>query len=117
VRRAPNRTGLRTRQWDQWPLSFLPVSDHAEHRPALKLVATVPSSAEAVIVAGELEAVGIRAIPEPSTKGGSVYGAPVPLDIFVEEQDLDRAQEVLDAQPMSEEELLDAEKQPRDGGR
>jgi hypothetical protein len=37
---------------------------------SLKLLTTVPSDAEAVILIGDLEAVGIRAIPEASTKGG-----------------------------------------------
>jgi hypothetical protein len=83
-------------------------------QPALELLTTVPSSAEAVMVAGDLEALGVRAVVDASSKGRGIYGTPAPLDIFVEAHDLERAREVLNAQPMSEEELLEAEEQAGD---
>jgi len=79
-----------------------------QNQQDLRLLTTVPSSAEAVMVVGDLEAAGIRAIPEASTRGDTVFGAPIPLDIYVRADDLDRAREVL-SEPLSEDELLRAE--------
>lgn len=63
------------------------------------------------MVVGDLEAAGVQATPQSSTQGRSLWGGPTPVDIYVEERDLDRAREVLDTEAMSEDELVQAEEE------
>src|SRR5262249_28405961 len=66
-------------------------------------VVTTTTYAEASMIVGELEAAGIRATQWP--------GGPRLRKVCVEEQDLDRAHELLSAEPMSEDELIKAEEE------
>jgi hypothetical protein len=85
------------------------MAEDAPQEPTLKILTTVPSNAEAVMVVGDLEATGIRAMQRSSTQAIGPWGATGPRDIYVDQQDLDRAREVLNAEPMSEDELVQAE--------
>ena len=85
--------------------------DTHEQEPTLKILATVPSSAEADIVVGDLAASGIQARQRPGALPGGLWGAPGSREIYVEEQDLDRAREILDSEPMNEGELVRAEEE------
>jgi hypothetical protein len=80
----------------------------------LRLLTTVPSSTEAVILIGDLDSVGIPAIQRAGGHGGGVFGNPVPVDIYVRAGDVDGARAAL-SQPVSEDELLHAE-QDGEGG-
>ena len=82
-----------------------------EQEPTPKLLTTVPGSAEATMIIGELEAAGIRAMQRPGGRGGGLWGTPTTSDIYVYEQDLDRAAEILGAQAPSEDELVQAEEE------
>src|ERR1035437_1921094 len=79
--------------------------------PTLKILTTVPSNAEAAMVVVELEGAGIQAMQRPGALPGGLWGGPGSCDIYVEEQDLDQARGVLNATPMSEDELVDAEEE------
>jgi hypothetical protein len=66
------------------------------------------------MVVGNLEAAGIRAMQQSAMQSGrmgATVGASGACDIFVEEHDLDRAREVLNAEPISEDELIRAEEE------
>ena len=63
------------------------------------------------MVVGELEGAGIQAMQRPGALPGGLWGGPGSCDIYVEEQDLDQARGVLNATPMSEDELVDAEEE------
>ncbi|HMD57308.1 MAG TPA: DUF2007 domain-containing protein [Solirubrobacteraceae bacterium] len=79
--------------------------------PTLKILTTVQSAAEAEIVVGDLQSSGIRAIERPGVLSGGSYGSPGSRDVYVELEDLERAREVLDSEPMSEDELIKAEEE------
>jgi hypothetical protein len=85
--------------------------DDSRREPTLKILTTVPSNAEAVMVVGELDAAGIRAMPRSSTQAMGPWGTAGPRDIYVEAYDLDRAREVLSTKAMSEDELIQAEEE------
>ncbi|MGA2320293.1 MAG: DUF2007 domain-containing protein [Solirubrobacteraceae bacterium] len=70
-----------------------------------KIVTTVSNEAEAEMVAERLSEAGIRHMTRTAS-GGIRLGAAAARDVYVEEQDLDRAREVLNVdQGFSEEEL------------
>jgi uncharacterized protein YaaQ len=71
----------------------------------LKIVTSVGSEMEAAMVCGRLSDAGIRAMQQTGGSGGR-WGVPGTRDVYVEEQDLDRAREVLNAEGISEEELV-----------
>jgi hypothetical protein len=83
--------------------------DKQEPRTALKILTTVRSNAEAAIIVGDLEASGIQAMQRPGALPGGLWGATGSRDVYVEERDFERAREILDAEPMSEDELVRAE--------
>lgn len=85
--------------------------DDSQREPTLKILTTVPGNAEATMVVGDLEAAGVPATPQLSTRADSLWGGPTPVDIYVDERDLDRAREVLNTEAMSEDELLQAEEE------
>ena len=71
----------------------------------LKIVTTVSNEAEAEMVAERLSEAGIRHMSRTAS-GGIRLGAAAARDVYVEEQDLERAREVLEADAgFSEEEL------------
>jgi uncharacterized protein YaaQ len=71
----------------------------------LKLVTTVSNEAEAGMVSERLSEVGIRFTVRLAS-GGIRLGAAAAREIYVEEQDLDRAKETLEVdESFSEEEL------------
>jgi hypothetical protein len=72
----------------------------------LKIVTTVTSEAEAEMVRDRLLAAGMHAISR-RTIGGVEWGSSGARDVFVHEEDLDRAREVLNADEgsFSDEEL------------
>ena len=84
-----------------------------QHEQDLALLTTVASSAEAVMLIGDLDSLGISAVQRSSSHVGGVFGAPLPVDVYVRADDLDRARQVL-SEPVSDEELLRAEE---DAGR
>jgi hypothetical protein len=81
-----------------------------EHEPhqetALRVLTTVTDNTQGMMIAGELEASGIRAFIRPGTRFGLRS-----RDVCVHENDLARAREVLNAVPLSEAELIEAEEQ------
>jgi hypothetical protein len=87
------------------------MADDQPQHPTLKILTTVSNDAEASMVLGDLKAAGIRAMQQSSTRGGGVWGAPPPCDIYVDEQDFDRAREIRDTEAMSERELVQAEEE------
>ena len=71
----------------------------------LKILATVSNEAEAGMVGDRLSEAGIRHTARLAS-GGIALGAAAAQDVYVDEQDLDRAREVLEADKgFSEEEL------------
>jgi len=72
----------------------------------LKIVTSVSSEPEAEMVCARLAEAGIQAMPQRST-GGPTWGISGARDVYVDEQDLDRAHEVLKADEgsFSDEEL------------
>jgi hypothetical protein len=80
----------------------------------LRLLTTVPTNAEAVILVGDLDSVGIPAVQRSSSQLGRVYGSSGPVDVYVRAADLSPAREVLSA-PVSEEGLLEAEERSEGG--
>jgi Putative prokaryotic signal transducing protein len=81
--------------------------DPPQQEPTLKILTSVRNNAEARMVIGDLEAAGIRAMHRPSARSLGLWAR----EIYAEEQDLDRAREVLNAEPMSEDELIRAEEE------
>lgn len=75
----------------------------------LKIATSVSSEMEAVLVRGRLSNAGINSMQQCSGAGGRGWGVGGACDVYVEEQDLDRAREVLNAEGVSEEELLHEE--------
>jgi Putative prokaryotic signal transducing protein len=70
-----------------------------------KVLTTVSNEAEAGMVGDRLSEAGIRYTTRLAS-GGIALGAAAPQDVYVDEQDLDRAHEVLEAdEGFSEEEL------------
>ncbi len=66
------------------------------------------------MVCGDLKAAGIRAMQQAAMQSGrmgAIGNVGSTCDVYVEEQDLERAREVLDAPPMSEDELVRAEEE------
>lgn len=90
--------------------SVKPVRDEQD----LRLLTTVPGSAEAAILIGDLDSMGIPAMQRASGHAGGIFGTPLPVDIYVRADDLERAREVLST-PTSEDELLHAEEEAEDG--
>lgn len=72
----------------------------------LKIAASVSSEMEAVLVCGRLSNAGIHSMQQCSGAGGRRWGVGGACDVYVDERDLDRAREVLNAEGVSEEELL-----------
>jgi len=70
----------------------------------LKFVTTVGNEAEAEMVAESLSEAGIRSMAQLNSAGIRL-GAAAARDIYVDEQDHERALEVLDADVPSDEEL------------
>jgi len=71
----------------------------------LKIVTTVGNEAEAQMVAERLSEAGIRHMTRPAA-GGIRLGAAAARDVYVDDQDLDRAREVLAVdEGFTEEEL------------
>jgi hypothetical protein len=87
------------------------MDDQHDPEPTLKILTTVPSNAEAAMVVGELEGAGIQAMQRPGALPGGLWGGPGSCDIYVEQQDLDRAREVLSTEAISEDELVQAEEE------
>jgi len=83
--------------------------DQHEPQTELKILTTVRSNAEAAIIVGDLEASGIQAMQRPGALPGGLWGAAGSREIYVEERDFERASEILNAEPMSEDELVKAE--------
>jgi hypothetical protein len=72
----------------------------------LKIATSVSSEMEAVLVCGRLSNAGIHSMQQCSGAGGRGWGVGGACDVYVEEQDLDRAREALNAEGVSDEELL-----------
>jgi len=73
----------------------------------LKVVTSVSSEPEAALVSTRLSEAGIQAISQRSI-GGPEWGVSGARDVYVDEQDLVRAREVLKAdEDVSEDELAD----------
>ena len=70
----------------------------------LRIVTTVENEAEAEMVAEWLSEAGIRSMPQMSS-GNIRLGAAARRDVYVAEEDYDRALEVINAEVPSEEEL------------
>jgi hypothetical protein len=70
----------------------------------LRVVTTVGNEAEAEMVREALAEAGIRSMPQMSS-GNIRLGAAAPLDVYVEQQDYDKALAVLNAAVPSDEEL------------
>jgi len=70
----------------------------------LRIVTTVGNEAEAEMVAEALSEAGIRSMAQLSSEGIRL-GAAASRDIYVDEQDHDRALEVLNASVPDEDEL------------
>jgi Putative prokaryotic signal transducing protein len=71
----------------------------------LKIVTSVSNEPEAAMVCDLLSQAGIGAIQKQSSGVGSAWSGAGVRDVYVEEQDLDRAREVLNVGGISEEEL------------
>jgi hypothetical protein len=84
----------------------VPSPSMADEKRELKIVTTVGSAPEAALVCGRLTEAGIRAMQQRGGGGGR-WGAGGARDVYVEEQDLGRAREVLKADKggFSDEEL------------
>ena len=90
--------------------------DQPQQEPTLKHLTTVSKGIESEMICGALEAAGIHAVEKPTSEpvgpNRSALWAGIGFSaIYVEEEDLDRAREVLDAEPMSEDELVKAEEE------
>jgi Putative prokaryotic signal transducing protein len=71
----------------------------------LKIVTTVSNEMEAALVCGRLSDAGIRAMAQLSNSGaGGRFGGGGARDVYVEEQNFDRALELLNAEDVSDEE-------------
>jgi len=94
----------------------LVAEDQPQQEPALKHLTTVPKGMEADMICGALDAAGIHAVEKPTSEpagptrhalwSGIGFSA-----IYVAEQEFDRAREIIEAEPMSEEELVQAEEE------
>jgi hypothetical protein len=74
----------------------------------LRIVTTVGNETEATIVSGRLSDAGIRSMRQPVGRGVS-WGVGGAQNVYVQEEDLQRAREILNAEVVSEEELVDEE--------
>jgi hypothetical protein len=83
--------------------------DHAPE-PKLQIVTSAANSTEAAIIVGDLQAAGIAALDRMGAPLGSGWRAGS-RDIYVKEDQLAQARELLAAEPMSEEELVRAEEE------
>jgi hypothetical protein len=72
----------------------------------LRVVASAANEAEAEMIAGRLAGIGIAAVSQRAI-GGPEWGGSGARNVYVEEQDLERARELLaaDEPPFSDEEL------------
>ena len=70
----------------------------------LKILTTVSNEAEAEMIGEWLSEAGIRSMPQLSA-GNIRLGAAAPRDVYVAEEDYDRALEVVNSEVPSEEEL------------
>jgi hypothetical protein len=75
----------------------------------LEIVTSVSNEPEAAMVCDLLSQAGIGAIQKQSSGVGSAWSGAGVRDVYVEEQDLDRAREVLNVEGTSEEELTQEE--------
>jgi hypothetical protein len=73
---------------------------HRKHKPEpiLRVVTTVNSEPEAAMVCDLLSQAGIGAIQKLSSGVGGAWSGAGARDVYVEEHDLDRAQEVLNVE-------------------
>jgi Putative prokaryotic signal transducing protein len=90
--------------------------DQPQQEPTLKHLITVPKGMEAKMIRGALEAAGIDAVEKPTSepagpKRTALWAGIGFSAIYVAEQDLEAAREILDAEPMSEDELVQAEEE------
>jgi hypothetical protein len=73
----------------------------------LKIATSTSNEPEAQLVCSRLAAEGIRSMLQQSGVGaGRGWGIAGACDVYVEEADLQRAREVLKAEPVSEAELI-----------
>jgi hypothetical protein len=82
------------------------VESEPHQESALRVLTTVTDNTQGMMIAGELEAAGIRPFIRPGTRFGIRS-----RDVCVLENDLARAREVLNATPLSDEELIEAEEE------
>jgi Putative prokaryotic signal transducing protein len=75
----------------------------------LRIVASVSNEPEAAMVRDLLSQAGIGAIQKQSSGVGSAWSGAGVRDVYVEEQDLARAREVLNVEGISEQELTQEE--------
>jgi Putative prokaryotic signal transducing protein len=72
----------------------------------LRILTSVNGEVEAELVRGRLTDAGIHSTSQRSGAGlGARWGLGGSFDVYVEEQDLDRAREALNVEQISEEEL------------
>jgi len=72
----------------------------------LKIATSVSNEPEAQLLRGRLAGEGIESMLQRGGLGGARGGAGGACDVYVEEGDLERAREVLNAEPVSEAELI-----------
>jgi hypothetical protein len=84
------------------------MADDGSVPPRLAKLTTVGNGLEATMLVGALEAAGV-----PATLATGPRSRPqwVARSVYVAEQDLDRAREVMNAKPMSEDDLVRAEEE------
>jgi hypothetical protein len=83
----------------------------------LKIATSVGSDMEAAMICGRLADAGIHSMQQSSGAGGREWGVGGGCDVYVEEEDLDRAREVLNDAGVSEEELVREEEFRDQSGR
>jgi type III secretory pathway lipoprotein EscJ len=78
----------------------------------LRVVASATSDAEAEMICARLASVGIEALHKPDSGiGATQIGGGGGHDVYVQEQDAERALELLSAQEFSDEELAELSEQ------
>jgi hypothetical protein len=81
--------------------------EHEPHQESvLRVLTTVTDRTQGMMIAGELEAAGIHVFIRPGTRFGVRSD-----DVCVHENDLAGAREVLNGEPLSETELIEAEEE------
>jgi hypothetical protein len=74
--------------------------------PTLTAVATLRNEQEAAMLTGQLRSAGIEAVV---LRRGPVFGGVRPTKVYVRNEDLDGAREVMNAKPIDEDALVAAE--------